>query len=290
MGRNAVLVTWGLPFVPVPLPLHRCQTLVRILDEGQWTVLTYVLTCDRQNSPVGGVGYPGRSYTAYGAVPLPIGSMTGFCGQPRDARMDRYPLGNGHRWYNPVLMRFHEPDALSPFDKGGINAYMYCAGDPVNRFDPTGGSPAFVSQIIQRSGSIAVNIASPLALLLGPEPKGALAVNATRVALTGSVTNVVAAGLGLAGVGAATYVANTGTALLAAGAGTRIAKAVWENRAELWQYVKESVSTNLRAVLGLRRETSTPLTTDGVPKVRVFTLDDKPISPDEARNGIRIPS
>nr|WP_225923085.1 RHS repeat-associated core domain-containing protein [Pseudomonas xantholysinigenes] len=251
-------------------------------------MLVYLLTCDRQNSPIGGVGYPGRSYTAYGAVPLPIGPMTGFCGQPRDARMDRYPFGNGHRRYNPVLMRFHEPDPLSPFDKGGINAYMYCAGDPVNRFDPTGGYSALVSQIIQRSGTIALHTASPLALLLGPEPKGALAVNATRVALAGSATSVVAAGLGLAGVGAATYVANAGTALLAAGAGTRVAKAVWENRAELWQYVKERVSTNVRAVLGLPRETNKPLTTDGVPKVRVFTLDDKPVSPEEARSGIRI--
>lgn len=99
---------------------------------------TYLLACDRQNSPIDGVGFPGRSYTAYGARPSPIGPMTGFCGQPRDARMDRYPLGNGHRRYSPVLMRFHEPDALSPFGEGGINAYAYCGADPVNRNDPTG--------------------------------------------------------------------------------------------------------------------------------------------------------
>jgi len=103
-----------------------------------------VLACDRQNSLIDGVGYPGRSYTAYGAVPSRIGPMTGFCGQPRDARMDRYPLGNGHRRYNPVVMRFHEPDALSPFDKGGINAYAYCGADPINRNDPTGRIPGAV--------------------------------------------------------------------------------------------------------------------------------------------------
>ncbi|KPZ22499.1 RHS repeat-associated core domain-containing protein, partial [Pseudomonas syringae group genomosp. 3] len=30
------------------------------------------------------------------------------------------------------------PDSLSPFGKGGLNAYAYCAGDPVNRSDPSG--------------------------------------------------------------------------------------------------------------------------------------------------------
>jgi len=35
-------------------------------------------------------------------------------------------------------MRFHSPDSFSPFAAGGINAYMYCGGDPVNRIDPSG--------------------------------------------------------------------------------------------------------------------------------------------------------
>ncbi|MFA1026632.1 MULTISPECIES: RHS repeat-associated core domain-containing protein [Pseudomonas syringae group] len=47
-------------------------------------------------------------------------------------------MGNGYRAYNPVLMRFNSPDSLSPFGKGGLNAYAYCAGDPVNRSDPDG--------------------------------------------------------------------------------------------------------------------------------------------------------
>lgn len=49
-------------------------------------------------------------------------------------------LGNGYRVYNPVLIRFHSPDNQSPFGRGGLNAYAYCAGDPVNRVDPSGHS------------------------------------------------------------------------------------------------------------------------------------------------------
>lgn len=47
-------------------------------------------------------------------------------------------LGNGYRAYNPVLMRFNQPDSLSPFGQDGLNAYAYCQGDPVNRQDPSG--------------------------------------------------------------------------------------------------------------------------------------------------------
>ncbi|MFA0920552.1 RHS repeat-associated core domain-containing protein [Pseudomonas tremae] len=47
-------------------------------------------------------------------------------------------LGNGYRAYNPVLMRFHSQDSLSPFGEGGLNAYAYGEGDSVNRVDPTG--------------------------------------------------------------------------------------------------------------------------------------------------------
>lgn len=49
-----------------------------------------------------------------------------------------YLLGNGYRAYNPALMRFNSPDNQSPFGEGGLNAYAYCAGDPVNSVDPSG--------------------------------------------------------------------------------------------------------------------------------------------------------
>ncbi|MGX5057124.1 RHS repeat-associated core domain-containing protein, partial [Enterobacter asburiae] len=65
-------------------------------------------------------------------------SVQGWNGERKDPVTGVTHLGNGYRAYNPVLMRFHCPDSLSPFGAGGLNAYAYCAGDPVNHSDPTG--------------------------------------------------------------------------------------------------------------------------------------------------------
>ncbi|MFV0931763.1 RHS repeat-associated core domain-containing protein [Pseudomonas jessenii] len=80
------------------------------------------------------------AYSPYGHRPSANGlfSLLGFNGQRPDPVTGHYSLGNGYRSFNPVLMQFNSPDNLSPFDKGGMNAYAYCAGDPVNRSDPTG--------------------------------------------------------------------------------------------------------------------------------------------------------
>jgi RHS repeat-associated protein len=82
------------------------------------------------------------AYTPYGHHPAGSGlvSLLGYNGEHRDPITGHYLLGNGYRAFNPVLMRFNNPDSLSPFDEGGINAYAYCAGDPVNLVDPTGHS------------------------------------------------------------------------------------------------------------------------------------------------------
>ncbi|EGX87875.1 RHS Repeat protein [Cordyceps militaris CM01] len=65
-------------------------------------------------------------------------AIIGYNGQYRDPVSGWYHLGHGYRVYNPVLMRFHTPEPLSPFTTGEINAYAYCLGDPINRTDPTG--------------------------------------------------------------------------------------------------------------------------------------------------------
>ncbi|EGR4144173.1 hypothetical protein DDN51_17430 [Vibrio cholerae] len=64
--------------------------------------------------------------------------FTGFNGETLDPVTGNYMLGNGYRGYNPFLMRFMSQDSLSPFSDGGINAYQYCHGDPINRIDPSG--------------------------------------------------------------------------------------------------------------------------------------------------------
>ncbi|WP_313740647.1 RHS repeat-associated core domain-containing protein [Pseudomonas sp.] len=52
-----------------------------------------------------------------------------------------YPLGAGRRSYSPVLMRFLSADVFSPFGMGGINAYAFVKGDPINLSDPSGNAP-----------------------------------------------------------------------------------------------------------------------------------------------------
>ncbi|MBF4556068.1 RHS repeat-associated core domain-containing protein [Pseudomonas sp. p50] len=83
------------------------------------------------------------TYTPYGHRPLSSGllsllSLLGFNGERPDPVTGHYLLGNGYRAFNPVLMRFNSPDSLSPFGKGGLNAYSYCEGNPVSRRDPNG--------------------------------------------------------------------------------------------------------------------------------------------------------
>jgi len=99
-----------------------------------------VLGCDQQGSPMNvmsaNASRTGR-YTPYG-LETTLPSATGFTGQLKAWTLPGYFLGSGYRFFNTVLMRFHSPDSFSPFAAGGINAYMYCAGDPVNRIDPSG--------------------------------------------------------------------------------------------------------------------------------------------------------
>jgi len=61
----------------------------------------------------------------------------GFAGERQDELTGWYIPGS-YRPYDPVLMSFLSPDSESPFGDGGLNAYAYCAGDPVNNIDPDG--------------------------------------------------------------------------------------------------------------------------------------------------------
>jgi len=107
------------------------------------TSRTLLLATDNKNSVLaeidGGKLNP-VAYSAYGQQSAQEGVATGlgFNGALRERQVGWYLLGNGYRAYNPTLMRFHSPDSWSPFGGGGLNAYMYCVGDPVNFSDPTG--------------------------------------------------------------------------------------------------------------------------------------------------------
>lgn len=114
-------------------------------------------------------------YTPYG-LDLAKARVTllRFAGQHKDSASGCYLLGDGYRGFSPVLRRFITPDNLSPFEGGGINAYAYCAGDPVNNTDPTGHiwKSLFGRQPVTRRKSLHLN---------GNEGKSSMQVKTARI-------------------------------------------------------------------------------------------------------------
>ena len=79
------------------------------------------------------------AYSPYGYLtPAKRVALIGFNGQWQDPVSLAYLLGNGHRQLHTHIGRFGIADTLSPFGKGEVNAYAYCAGDPINREDSSG--------------------------------------------------------------------------------------------------------------------------------------------------------
>ncbi|MFG0409216.1 RHS repeat-associated core domain-containing protein [Pseudomonas sp. FYR_11] len=109
-----------------------------------------------------------RNYSAYGhsSVLQTSKAVLGFNGEQLQRATTSYHLGNGYRSYSPLLMRFCSPDSWSPFGRGGLNAYCYCEGDPVNSADPSGRALVFLSngQIMR----VKKNMASQAGRWLGP--------------------------------------------------------------------------------------------------------------------------
>lgn len=115
-------------------PLAECQSASQRADKK-------LLATDQQGSVVNvasEAGLPSLSYTPYGfSTPEHRShSVLGYNGERPDV-FALYLLGN-YRNQNTVIMRFHSPDSVSPFGEGGINAYGYCLGDPINNTDPSG--------------------------------------------------------------------------------------------------------------------------------------------------------
>jgi RHS repeat-associated protein len=93
------------------------------------------------------------AFTPYGFEGrLPYGlSSLAFNGQLVDGLTGLYLLGAGRRAYSPTLMRFIGADPTSPLGAGGLNAFAYCEGDPVNYSDNTGLSRAFNTPLLPRA-------------------------------------------------------------------------------------------------------------------------------------------
>ncbi|MGY2341075.1 RHS repeat-associated core domain-containing protein [Pseudomonas sp. SDO5532_S415] len=212
------------------------------------------------------------AYSPYGLQSGPQQAAThlGFNGQLKERPTGWYHLGNGYRVYNPVLMRFYSPDRLSPFGKGGANAYTYCKGDPCNYTDPTGEFMASVLPIIQRGLTVALHTIAPAAFIFGAKVSG-VALQATRFSLAGSVTSVVGASMQLVGYPFGAVVQAVGTSALIAGAATRGAvavKAAYQSN-KLWNTVR----TNIKNIVGWpdsAKPPKSPVTTD-----TVLSLGDK---------------
>ena len=101
-------------------------------------VRTWLVGGDMQGSIVVEGGTT-RTYGAYGVGTVPSGgATTAFAGEVPEPVSNWYLLGQ--RAYVPAMRRFISPDPFSPFDRGGLNRYAYCGGDPIGRIDPSGNS------------------------------------------------------------------------------------------------------------------------------------------------------
>ncbi|WP_242485731.1 RHS repeat-associated core domain-containing protein [Pseudomonas sp. TH41] len=137
------------------------------------TVETRLLATDQQRSVLNVIDATRThflAYIPYGHRPPENGllSLLGFNGERPDPVTEHYLLGNGYRAFNPALMRFNSPDSWSPFGAGGVNAYAYCKGDPVNRSDPTGHVPPFFAKLFGASNAVNVPVTRPSLLSSTP--------------------------------------------------------------------------------------------------------------------------
>ncbi|WP_422403642.1 RHS repeat domain-containing protein [Pseudomonas sp. GZD-209] len=146
-----------------------------------------------------------RRYTAHGSGPNDsAGSWFGFTGE-RQEPLTSWLIPGGYRPYDPLLMMFLAPDSESPFGRGGINAYAYRGGDPVNRFDPDGHSwmnwtLAGIGLVIGAAATLAsLGTAAPAVATVLAGGLGALSAN-SALAISTAALSAVSLGTGVASV------------------------------------------------------------------------------------------
>lgn len=111
----------------------KVSTLVLFLDMNGSVIYTHDAST--------GTLHP-HYYTPFGHQPLreqdPVcrQSILGFNGEHVLGETQLYPLAE--RLYDPAMRQFLSQDSWSPFGNGGLNAYHYCQGDPINLHDPSG--------------------------------------------------------------------------------------------------------------------------------------------------------
>ncbi|MFW0755734.1 RHS repeat-associated core domain-containing protein [Pseudomonas sp. H11T01] len=192
------------------------QLLAQRQRQGD-AVETTLLATDQQRSVLltRGVQPHAIAYLPYGYRPADSGllSVLGFNGERPDSVTGHYLLGNGHRAFNPVLMRFNSPDRLSPFGKGGINPYAYCHGDPVNFGDPTGQFVEMLGTALKLTKTVLKGTWKTYVLGLRPRPPGLLGA-ATVFAQIGSAGTIVGHSMKVADLPLADTLLNIGKTAL----------------------------------------------------------------------------
>ncbi|MGE8656317.1 MAG: RHS repeat-associated core domain-containing protein [Achromobacter sp.] len=167
----------------------------QVLAQRRSDAKTLLLATDVKSSVVAVESEDASSvlgYTPYGYRAADAqGALLGYNGELLDGEVG-YHLGNGYRVYSPTLMRFTSPDAWSPFGAGGVNAYAYCEGDPINRSDPSG--HLSTRAWIQIAGTV---LALTVAIVLEVATLGvatplvtALAVGAIGLSIAGSAASI----------------------------------------------------------------------------------------------------
>ncbi|MCE0913865.1 MULTISPECIES: RHS repeat-associated core domain-containing protein [unclassified Pseudomonas] len=188
------------------------------------------------------------AYTPYGQrSPSSFPTALGFTGQPFEQALDGYVLGS-YRVYSTRLMRFLSGDSWSPFGGGGLNAYCYCRGNPVDRRDPTGHIVVDPYTAAKAGFFITTNAVSLGATLTSPPPQDELGVALNRAAITAPFVAFVAQAVNALGVTGADLmvVASTATGAIAT-AGKAIVSSLAPG-AEPAKNVKANVRAYFRGV------------------------------------------